>query len=139
MDTRQEEPRRITVSTRLDADQARREARRLAARVGFARADAEAVALAVSELAMNLHRYAPGGEIELRVVGTVQRRGLEVHSRDHGPGISDPDLAMQDGYTTSGGMGSGLPAVRRLMHEFTLETSAHGTTIVATKWLTRQP
>ena len=50
------EARRLAVHTRLDADRVRREARPLAAGLGFGLADAESVALAASELAMNLHR-----------------------------------------------------------------------------------
>jgi serine/threonine-protein kinase RsbT len=141
------EERRLPVCTRLDADQARREARRLAAALGFGRADAEEVALAVSELAMNLHRYAVGGEIVLRPIwedaptagmavrGRVGRRGLEIVSLDAGPGIADPERALQDGYTTGGGLGSGLPAARRLVDELTLVTDPSGTRIVARKWL----
>jgi serine/threonine-protein kinase RsbT len=119
----------------LDADQARREARALAAALGFDRADAESVALATVELAMNLHRYAPGGTLVLRAVQDGSRRGVEIESTDHGPGIADPALALQDGYTTSGGLGSGLPAARRLTDEFTLTTAPSGTRIVARKWL----
>ena len=124
------------VRTRLDADQARREARRLAERVGFGRADAESIALAVSELAMNLYRYAVDGTIVLRIVDDGARRGLEVQSSDLGPGIADPTLALQDGYSTGGSMGSGLPGARRLMDDFDLVTGPAGTRIVARKWLT---
>ena len=127
---------RLTISTRLDADQARREARRLATSAGFPPADAESVALAASELAMNLHRYAVGGELVLRAVDDGVRRGVEIESQDTGPGIADPDLALQDGYTTGGGLGSGLPSARRLMDEFALTTEKSGTRIVARKWLT---
>jgi serine/threonine-protein kinase RsbT len=130
-----DEARRLAVRTRLDADQARREARRLAAGLGFAPADAESVALATSELAMNLHRYATGGEIVLRAVSDGARRGVEIESRDSGPGIADTDLAFQDGYTTGGGLGSGLPSARRLMDELALTTGPAGTRIVARKWL----
>jgi serine/threonine-protein kinase RsbT len=148
--------RRLPVCTRSDADQARREARRLAAALGFGRVDAEEVALAVSELAMNLHRYAVGGEIVLRPIqedapisedaptavaavgGRGGRRGLEIVSLDAGPGIADPERALQDGYTTGGGLGSGLPAARRLVDEFTLVTDPSGTRIVAIKWLTHR-
>jgi len=127
---------RQTIRSTLDADQARREARRLAASLGFGPADAEAVALAASELAMNLHRYAPGGTLTLRVVEEEDaRRGVEIESTDDGPGIDDPDLALQDGYTTSGGLGSGLPSARRLMDDFDLSTAPTGTRIVARKWL----
>jgi serine/threonine-protein kinase RsbT len=127
--------RQVSVRTRLDADQARREARRLAAQVGFGRADAESIALAVSELAMNLHRYAVDGTIHLRVVVEGERRCIEVQSSDLGPGIDDPVLALQDGYSTGGTMGSGLPGARRLMDTFDLVTGPTGTRIVARKWL----
>jgi serine/threonine-protein kinase RsbT len=134
-DVGSDEARRLAVRTRLDADQARREARRLAADLGFGLADAESVALAVSELAMNLHRYAAGGEIVLRAVSDGDRRGVEIESQDSGPGIADPGLAFEDGYTTSGGLGSGLPSARRLMDVLTLTTGPAGTRIVARKWL----
>jgi serine/threonine-protein kinase RsbT len=130
-----DEALRLAIRTRLDADQARREARRLAKRLGFSVADAESVALAASELAMNLHRYAEDGEIVLRVVEDGTRRGIEIESTDAGPGIKNPDLALQDGYTTGGGLGSGLPSARRLMDEFALTTASAGTRIVARKWL----
>lgn len=130
-----EETLRLPVRTRLDADQARRAARRLATELGFSRADAESVALAASELAMNLHRYALNGEMVLRAVQENQRRGIEIASLDAGPGIADPDLALQDGYTTGGGLGSGLPSARRLMDDFELTTTPSGTRIVARKWL----
>lgn len=107
----------------------------MAERLGFDRADAEEVALAVSELAMNLHRYAVDGTIQLRIVVEGERRGLEVQSRDLGPGIDDPVLALQDGYSTVGSMGSGLPGARRLMDDFDLATGPAGTRIVACKWL----
>jgi serine/threonine-protein kinase RsbT len=128
--------RQVVVRSRLDADQARREARWLATELGFDRGDAESIALAVSELAMNLHRYAVGGTIVLRVVQEGARRGLEVESQDAGPGIADPILALQDGFSTGGGLGSGLPAARRLMDDFDLATGTAGTRIVVRKWLT---
>ena len=130
----------MPIRSRLDADQARREARRLALRLGFDRGDAEAVALAASELAMNLHRYAVEGEIVLRVIEDGIRRGLEIESQDAGPGIADHELALQDGYTTGGGLGSGLPSARRLMDDFELRSQPSGTRIVVRKWrATRSP
>jgi serine/threonine-protein kinase RsbT len=129
--------RRVTIRSSLDVDQVRREARRLAADLGFGRADAESVALAASELAMNLQRYAVDGAIQLGVVDEGTRRGLVIESGDLGPGIGDPARALEDGYSTGGGLGSGLPGVRRLMDDFDLETGPGGTRIVARKWLKR--
>ena len=133
-----EEALRLPVRSRLDADQARRAARHLATELGFSRLDAESVALAVSELAMNLHRYARDGEMVLQAVQDGARRGIEIVSIDAGPGIADLDLALQDGYTTGGGLGSGLPSARRLMDEFELTTTSSGTRIMARKWLSTQ-
>ena len=125
----------MPIRSQLDVDQARQEARRLAVALGFNRGDAETVALAASELAMNLHRYAVQGEIVLRTVRVDDRRGLQIESQDAGPGIADTDLALQDGYTTGGGLGSGLPSARRLMDDFELITGPSGTRIVVRKWL----
>ena len=106
--------------------------------LGFSRGDAEAVALAASELAMNLFRYAVDGEMLLRIVqdaGSALPSGIEIESRDAGPGIVDTALALRDGYSTGGGLGSGLPSVRRMMDDFELTTGPQGTRIVARTWL----
>jgi serine/threonine-protein kinase RsbT len=129
---------RIAVASRPDADRARRQARALARSRGLGPADAETVALAVAELAMNLVRYASGGEIRLSPLGGSRGAGIEVESRDRGPGIADVRLALQDGFTTGGGLGSGLPAVRRLMDEFDIASDPEGTRIVARKWPSRR-
>jgi len=94
------------------------------------------VVLAVSELATNLQRYASEGRIVLTPVSIGERSGLQIQSHDHGPGITDLKLAMQDGYSTGGGLGSGLPAVQRLMDEFEIDSGPEGTTVTAHKWTT---
>jgi serine/threonine-protein kinase RsbT len=63
------------------------------------------------------------------------KRGIEIVCDDQGPGIADIELVMQDGYSTSRGMGMGLPGARRLMDEFTIHSSeGQGTTITCRKW-----
>jgi len=58
-----------------------------------------------------------------------------VVARDQGPGIGDIALALQDGYSTSGGLGLGLPGARRLMDEFEIESQVgKGTTVTMKKW-----
>ena len=114
----------------------RREARVLTTQVGFDRHDTEAILLAVSELATNLVRYAPGGEVIVSVVSEANGVGILIQSSDPGPGIIDVELALRDGYSTSGGLGGGLPGVRRLMDDFTIVTGPSGTSIEARKWLT---
>jgi serine/threonine-protein kinase RsbT len=114
-------------------------ARGLARGMGFSEADAARIEIAVRELATNILRHAGQGEIHVSEVAEENRVGLEVEAVDQGPGIPDVELAMQDGYTTSGkGLGSGLPAVRRLMDTFAIETAAgQGCRVRATRWLRR--
>lgn len=130
-----EESCSLTIVLPRDVERIRRESRSLATRVGFNRVDAEIIALAVSELATNLLRYAPGGEIQVMSCTEAGGRGILIESRDSGPGIPDAALALQDGYSTGGGLGSGLPAVQRLMDDFALHSRPTGTRIEARKWL----
>lgn len=124
-----------SVTTQADVEYARREARHLARSLGFGPAAAEAVALSVSELATNLVRYAKDGEILVVPWETPLRRGIRIESRDRGPGLANLARALEDGYSTGGGLGSGLPGVRRLMDDFQIESDPAGTRIVAVKWL----
>jgi rsbT antagonist protein RsbS len=90
----------------------------------------------VSEVARNILEYAKRGEVVVSVVQRGDRRGLEVLARDRGPGIADVSRAMQDGFSTSRGLGLGLPGSRRLMDDFELESKVGlGTTVTMRKWL----
>jgi serine/threonine-protein kinase RsbT len=58
-----------------------------------------------------------------------------VVAQDVGPGIADIDLALEDGFTTYGGLGLGLPGSRRLMDDFEISSEVgRGTTVTMTKW-----
>jgi serine/threonine-protein kinase RsbT len=114
---------------------ARQKGRELAGGCGFPSTDLAVVATAISELARNIVRYAVRGEIILRLVEDNGRRGIEVVATDDGPGIPDIGLAMQDGFSTSGGLGLGLPGVRRLMDEFEIVSDfGKGTTVTVRRW-----
>lgn len=126
---------RVPVASDNDLVTARREGRATAERVGFSKCDATLVATAISELARNIVTYASSGEILIGVARTEKRRGIVVIARDGGPGIVDIDLALREGYSTSGGLGLGLPGVRRIMDEFRIESAnGRGTTVTVTKW-----
>ncbi|MGA2926245.1 MAG: anti-sigma regulatory factor [Solirubrobacteraceae bacterium] len=128
-------PARIAIRADVDIITARQRGRTLAAELGFPKMDLALIATAISELARNILTYAGEGEIELGHDDRRGRRAIVVVARDRGPGIADVALALQDGYSTSGSLGIGLPGVRRLMDEFELTSAAgSGTTVKATKW-----
>jgi serine/threonine-protein kinase RsbT len=131
-------PQDILVSIRSDVDivVARQQGRTMASNIGFSATDATLIATAISELARNIVMYAQQGEMMMRRVETAQSKGILIVAHDNGPGIrSIPDV-LRDGYSTSGGLGLGLPGVRRLMDEFTIESELRrGTTVTVKKWL----
>jgi serine/threonine-protein kinase RsbT len=116
---------------------ARRSGRRLAKAAGFATADVTLIVTAISEVARNIVAYAGKGEVVIRVVDVEARRGIEIVAEDDGPGITDVDQALEDGYSTGRGMGLGLPGARRLMDELAVESTVGvGTKVTMTKWAT---
>lgn len=126
-----DEAQRIPVLREVDVERAVRAARSAADRLGFDRIGAESVALAASELARNLLRYATDGVLTVRELAD---RGLEIESIDAGPGIADVSRALADRHSSGRGLGNGLGAVRRLMTEFEISTSPTGTNIKARRW-----
>jgi serine/threonine-protein kinase RsbT len=70
------------------------------------------------------------------IVSEDRGRGIEVVCEDNGPGIANVELVMQDGYSTSSGLGMGLPGAKRLMDEFEIETRLDvGTRVTVKRWL----
>ncbi len=127
----------ITVTVRSDVDVviARQEGRRLAETLGFSISELTLIATAISEVARNIVLYAREGEITTSIIEKDGKRGVCIVARDNGPGIKDISLAMQDGYSTSGGLGLGLPGAKRIVDEFEIVSKAgKGTTVTMRKW-----
>jgi serine/threonine-protein kinase RsbT len=129
------QPKAAVIRSDLDIVIARTLARDVAKVLGFGAIDQARIATAVSELARNIFLYAGTGSVTVREVDQNGRRGIEIVCEDQGPGIPDMELAMTDGYTSSRGMGMGLPGARRLMDEFDVRSEQGiGTTIICRKW-----
>ena len=128
----------IAIRSEVDIVEARRRMRELASPLEFSAGELAMVATAVSELARNILVYAREGEIALSLVESRALVGISIVASDAGPGIADLELAMQDGFSSSNGLGLGLPGSKRLMDDFDLVSEVGvGTTISATKWTTR--
>jgi serine/threonine-protein kinase RsbT len=90
---------------------------------------------AASELVRNMLRYANGGKIRIEIVSKGRDNGIRLTFADTGPGISNIDLAMKDGYSTGKSLGLGLPGAKRLVNEFNIQTeTGKGTTVTIIKW-----
>lgn len=64
--------------------------------------------------------------------------GIELTFEDKGPGIPDIEQAMQEGFTTGGGLGLGLPGTRRLMDDMVVRSDVgNGTVVTVRKWRRR--
>ncbi len=117
-----------------DVGNCRRQAGHLAARIGFSETLAANVALIVTELATNLVKHAGGGYIYARALPADTLPGLELISVDRGPGF-DMDLAVRDGFSTSGSPGTGLGAIGRLATRFNVYSlPGKGSILAATVW-----
>jgi len=128
--------RTLLIHSDLDIVSARVEGRDLAKALGFGTIDQARIATAISELARNIVLYAGEGTVTIRVVEQGMRKGVEVICEDHGPGIEDVSLVMRDGYSTSRGLGMGLPGAKRLVDEFEIQSQIGiGTKVVVRKWL----
>ncbi len=123
------------VAVDSDVVRVRQLVRTLAVAAKLSLVDQTKLVTAASELARNTLVYGGGGTVEISLVNSGSRRGVRAVFADAGPGISDLNLALTDGYTTGGGLGLGLSGARRLVDEFDIVTApGEGTTVTVVKW-----
>jgi serine/threonine-protein kinase RsbT len=128
---------RVPINTDKDIVAARQKGRALALSLGFSEIDSTLVATAISELARNIVTYAKRGEIRIQADGNSKGPCIQVIAKDKGAGISNIKLALQDGFSTSGSLGLGLPGVKRLVDEFEIVSNVgKGTVVKFRKWKT---
>jgi anti-sigma regulatory factor (Ser/Thr protein kinase) len=91
--------------------------RAVSRRMGYSEVAREHMELVCKEMVTNQTKYAGGAGLvqiwELRHPVPA----IDLFAIDFGPGITNLPAAMEDGYTTSGTMGKGLGAIRRLANE----------------------
>lgn len=124
----------IRVAEPSQIGEVRRRAQRLAVNAGFSPEHGGRVAIVASELATNLVKYAPGGDVLLRtyqwLIAGCFESGVELISVDRGPGIANVAQALEDGFSVGRTPGNGLGAVRRLATEFDIYSTRPGGTVV---------
>lgn len=126
---------RIPVEADIDVITARLRGSEFALALGFAADEVHSVAIAVSEVARNIVRYARRGQITFSAVDNGSRRGLLIVARDQGPGIVDLQRAMTPGFSTGNSLGLGLSSAESQMDEFDIASRpGDGTIVTMTKW-----
>ena len=129
------EPIIININNEFDIVLARQKGREVSKELQFGGVDQARITTAISELARNIYLYAGSGQITIDVLEDNGRRGIQISAADNGPGINDIRMVLQDGFSTSGGLGAGLPGVKRLMDSFDIDSMpGAGTKITITKW-----
>jgi len=124
----------VPVHSEPDVVAVRRRVREVAADLGFSLVDQTRVVTAASELARNTVIYGGGGEMRVEALNGP-RTGLRLTFEDKGPGISDVELALRDGFTTGSGLGLGLGGAKRLVNDFQIFSRVgEGTKVTITRW-----
>lgn len=124
------------IKTEDDIITSRAAAKAIAKEIGFGIVDQTKIATAISELSRNVIKYATEGMVAILTINEKNRKGIEIICEDRGPGIENIDQALQEGFTTSKGLGLGLTGAKKLMDEFEVTSAkGKGTRVVARKWL----
>ena len=126
----------IEIITEWDIVAARQLGRNEAKAIGFGAVDQARITTAISELARNIYLYARAGEVTIERINEKDKVGIRIIAVDKGPGINNLKKVMEDGYSTSGGLGAGLPGVKRLMDTMDIQSSVgKGTSVIIEKWI----
>jgi anti-sigma regulatory factor (Ser/Thr protein kinase) len=133
-----EQPTMIEVRDEADVYAFASMAKHFALQLGFTCFQAGLISLAASEIAMNSFRHAKQGRAIIQA--TDNHKGIEIKINDTGPGIDNIEFAMEDGFSTQKTLGLGLGAAKRSVDEFSIKTSASGTSVIMARYLpvTRQ-
>ncbi|MEU5322640.1 anti-sigma regulatory factor [Streptomyces sp. NPDC021056] len=130
----------LPIRSDMDLAWVRQHVRQAAGLLGFGLVAQTKLVTAASELARNTLVHGGGGRMESAEVTQGRVRGLRLVFADEGPGIPDLERALVDGYTSGGGLGMGLGGARRLVHEFSIDTTpGAGTTVTVVCWASAPP
>lgn len=125
--------KKITITSENDIRITINALRVLAKSLHFSEVDTQKLIVAVSELSRNIIDHS--GSIGFVYFEAIESKGIKVWIQDYGTGIQQLDEILQ-GQTNfrKKGLGMGLVGAKRLLDDFSIETSEKGTKIIAVKW-----
>lgn len=120
----------ISVTDPSSVGESRRTALAIGQRLGFDDRRAGEFALLATEASRNILAHAREGQIILAGHNDGDSPLAQIVAIDKGPGIPDISRAMDDGFSTSGTMGAGLGAMKRMASTFEIFSGAGGTIVL---------
>ena len=126
----------VLVNKEPDVVYLRNRVKEVAVRIKMGLVNQTRLLTAASELVRNMMRYGGGGSCMIEIVSSGRNNGVRLTFSDNGPGISDIEAAMRDGFSTGRSLGLGLPGTKRLVNEFDIKSKVgEGTVVTIIKWV----
>ena len=130
----------IDVLDESQVGEARRKCLAKALEYGLEQKSIDRVALVVSELATNLVKHTTRGAILVQGLSVDDNEGIELFALDKGPGMSNVQECLRDGFSTVGTLGTGLGAIKRMSDFFDILSSPErGTVVHCRLWNKKAP
>lgn len=120
----------IPITDESSVGEARRRALLIAQRLGLDETRAGELSLLATESSRNVLVHGGGGQVVIAGMQSDSRSVARILAMDQGSGIANIAQAMADGYSTSGTMGGGLGAMKRMATVLDVFTGHHGTIVL---------
>ena len=120
----------VAVTDQTSVGGVRRSAAQAAAKLGLDETRSGELAILATEVSRNVLIHGGGGHV---IVAGVENSGgplVRILALDKGAGIENVPQAVSDGYSTTGTMGVGLGAMKRLADRFEIFTGRSGTIVL---------
>ena len=125
----------LAIQQERDLVYCRNRVKEVSVKIGMGIVNQTKLITATSEIARNMLTYGGGGIVIIEVINRGKQDGVQLIFEDKGPGIPDIEKAMKDGFTTGRTLGMGLPGAKRLVNEFSIQsTVGKGTIVKMLKW-----
>jgi len=125
----------LAIQQERDLVYCRNRVKEVSVKIGMGIVNQTKLITATSEIARNMLTYGGGGIVIIEVINRGKQDGVQLIFEDKGPGIPDIEKAMKDGFTTGRTLGMGLPGAKRLVNEFSIQsTVGKGTIVKLLKW-----
>lgn len=124
------------------AGKASTEIKKILKKIGLDRKIIRRIAVAAYEMEMNQVVHSYGGKI----ICLINDEKVKIIAADSGPGIKDVEKALEEGFSTANdwirslgfGAGMGLPNIKRVSDEFTIQSqSGSGTTVASVIYINK--